>query len=129
MEIKTPGRARWCRRSGEARKSRPPELSTKPLLLPPSLRTAVLQRGSPSPENPAYSLCHCCWDEDRPCSLAEERGDAGGARLSSFFTWNQRDAVNTVKVGLAFGVRTLNRRAPRSGREKEKEIKNPESTQ
>ncbi|KAJ1079611.1 hypothetical protein NDU88_003860 [Pleurodeles waltl] len=46
--------ARWCRRSGEARKPRPPEPSTKPLLPPPSLRNAMLQqRGFPLSEEPS----------------------------------------------------------------------------
>ncbi|KAJ1175151.1 hypothetical protein NDU88_000442 [Pleurodeles waltl] len=47
-----PSGARWCRRSGKARKPRPPEPSTKPLLPPLSLRAAVLQRGFPASEEP-----------------------------------------------------------------------------
>ncbi|KAJ1098422.1 hypothetical protein NDU88_003533 [Pleurodeles waltl] len=92
------GRARWCRRSGEARKPHPPEPSTKPLLPPPLLRNAVPQQGFPLPEEPSC----CCWVEDCPCSFAEGRG---GARLFNFLVClDWRDAKRHRETRSALGA-------------------------
>ncbi|KAJ1208970.1 hypothetical protein NDU88_004349 [Pleurodeles waltl] len=88
LHLKDQG-ARWCRRSGEARKPRPPEPSTKPLLHPPSLRNAVLQqRGFPLSEEPS----RCRLDKGLPLLPRRRTSGRGGSWLFGLLG-DRRDAI------------------------------------